>query len=104
MGKRSVNGFPSFEPPPNLGIGTDVSAGIALSGCAGIVQISALLARVLGKREQAVFQHLREWYLDAKQKSGKKRRELDVTRCFAPRLALGLTLVARRKQTSGVGD
>ena len=33
-----------------------------------------------------MFQRLREWYLDAKHKSGKKRRELDVTSCFAPLL------------------
>jgi hypothetical protein len=46
----------------------------------------ALLALVLGQQEQAVFQRLREWYLDAKHKSGKKRRELDVTTCFAPLL------------------
>ena len=62
------------------------SAGIALSGAAGIAQISALLALVLSQQEQAVFQRLREWYLDAKHKSGKKRRELDVTSCFAPLL------------------
>jgi hypothetical protein len=62
------------------------SAGIALSGSAGINQISALLAFVLGQGEQTVFQRLREWYLDAKHKSGKKRRELDVTSCFAPLL------------------
>ncbi|MBO0791236.1 MAG: hypothetical protein J2P36_09835 [Ktedonobacteraceae bacterium] len=62
------------------------SAGIALTGTAGITQISALLALVLGQQEQAVFQRLREWYLDAKHKSGKKRRELDVTTCFAPLL------------------
>src|ERR1700730_18594034 len=62
------------------------SAGIALSGTAGIMQISALLALVLDQQEQAVFQRLREWYLDAKHKSGKKRRELDVTSCFAPLL------------------
>src|SRR5213082_239150 len=68
------------------------SAGIALSGSAGIVQISALLAIVLGQGEQAVFQCLREWYLDAKQKSGKKRRELDVTTCFAPLLQWALRL------------
>src|SRR5579864_1719847 len=68
------------------------SAGIALSGCAGIVQISALLAVVLGQGEQAVFQRLREWYLDAKQKSGQKRRELDVTTCFAPLLRWVLRL------------
>ena len=68
------------------------SAGIALSGCAGIVQISALLALVLGQGEQAVFQCLREWYLDAKQKSGTKRRELDVSTCFAPLLRWALRL------------
>jgi hypothetical protein len=62
------------------------SAGIALSGVAGITQISALLALVLEQQEQTVFQRLREWYLDAKHKSGKKRRELDVTSCFAPLL------------------
>ena len=46
------------------------SAGIALSGSAGITQISALLALVLCQGEQTVFQRLREWYLDAEQKSG----------------------------------
>jgi hypothetical protein len=60
------------------------SAGIALSGVAGISQISALLAFVLQEQEQTVFQRLREWYLDAEQKSGKKRRELEVSTCFAP--------------------
>ena len=44
------------------------SAGIALSGVAGITQISALLAFVLAEQEQTVFQRLREWYLDAGQK------------------------------------
>lgn len=62
------------------------SAGIALCGAAGLAQISALLALVLEQEEQTVFQRLREWYLDAKHKSGKKRRELDVTSCFAPLL------------------
>jgi hypothetical protein len=62
------------------------SAGIALSGVAGITQISALLAFVLQEQEQTVLQRLREWYLDAGQKSGKKRRELEVSTCFAPRL------------------
>jgi hypothetical protein len=66
------------------------STGIALSGSAGIVQISALLALVLHQQEQSVFQRLREWYLDASHKSGskqgRKRRDLDVTTCFAPLL------------------
>ena len=62
------------------------SAGIALSGSAGITQISALLAFMLCQREQSVFQRLREWYLDADQKSGTKRRDLQVSSCFAPLL------------------
>src|SRR5918911_323566 len=62
------------------------SAGIALSGSSGITQISALLAVVLSQGEQSVFQRLREWYLDADQKSGKKRRDLEVSTCFAPLL------------------
>lgn len=65
------------------------SAGIAWTGCAGIAQISALLALVLEQGEQSVTQRLREWYLDAWDKGGKrgeKRREIDVTRCFAPLL------------------
>ena len=66
------------------------SAGIALTGTAGMVQVSALLAFILQQQEQSVFQRLREWYLDAAHKSGskqgKKRRDLDVTTCFAPLL------------------
>ena len=68
------------------------SAGIALSGSAGITQISALLSLVLCQGEQTVFQRLREWYLDADQKSGNKRRELEVTTCFAPLLRWALRL------------
>jgi hypothetical protein len=68
------------------------SAGIALSGSAGITQISALLALVLCQGEQTVFQRLREWYLDADPKSGSKRRDLEVTSCFAPLLRWVLRL------------
>ena len=68
------------------------SAGIALSGVAGITHISALLALVLQEQEQTVFQRLHEWYLDAGQKSGKQRRELEVSTCFAPRLRWVLRL------------
>src|SRR2546423_11076985 len=74
------------------------SAGIALSGVAGITQISALLALVLQEQEQTVFQRLREWYLDAGQKSGKKRRELEVSTCFAPLLGWVLRLWQSEKR------
>ena len=60
------------------------SAGIALTGSGGISHISALLALVLQQKEGSVLQRLREWYLEATQKSGDHRRELEVTSCFAP--------------------
>src|SRR5947199_8292268 len=81
------------------------SAGIALSGSAGITQISALLAFVLCQGEQTVFQRLREWYLDAEQKSGKKRRDLEVSTCFAPLLGWVLRLwKSERRQLPLVMD
>jgi hypothetical protein len=63
------------------------SIGIALTGSCGMVQVSALLAAVLGQREQNVLQRLREWYLDASRKSGKHRNDLDVHTCFGPLLS-----------------
>ena len=74
------------------------SAGNALSGSAGITQISALLAFMLCQGEQTVFQRLREWYLDADQKSGKKRRDLEVSTCFAPLLGWVLRLWQSEKR------
>jgi hypothetical protein len=62
------------------------SLGIALIGSEGIRQISALLATVLGEKEATLFQRLREWYLDAQDKVGNHRRDLDVAACFGPLL------------------
>ena len=53
---------------------------------------------VLEEQEQTVFQRLREWYLDAGQKSGKKRRELEVSTCFAPLLGWVLRLWRSEKR------
>ncbi len=52
--------FPHLSKPQIWGL-VLWSAGIALSGTAGITQISALLSLVLGQGEQTVFQRLREW-------------------------------------------
>jgi hypothetical protein len=96
--------FPHLSKPQVWGL-VLWSAGIALSGAAGITQISALLSLVLGQGEQAVVQRLREWYLNAKQKREKKRRELDVTTCFAPLLRWALRLwKSEKKQLALVMD
>lgn len=79
------------------------SAGMALVGTAGITQISALLASVLHQQEQTVFQRLREWYLDADHTSGEKRRELEVSTCFAPRLSLDREAVGANQPADGAG-
>ena len=39
-----------------------------------------------GEKSNTVKQRLKEWYQDSNAKKGKKRRELDVTECFAPLL------------------
>ncbi|MEQ9234443.1 MAG: hypothetical protein RIG66_10110, partial [Coleofasciculus sp. E2-BRE-01] len=39
-----------------------------------------------------VRQRLKEWYQDSKGKKGEKRRELDVSQCFAPLLKWILSL------------
>ena len=57
-----------------------------------------LFALVLEEPEQTVFQRLREWYLDAGQKSGKKRRDLEVSTCFAPLLGWVLRLWRSEKR------
>jgi hypothetical protein len=61
MAKGSVNGFPPASRKPQIWGLVLWSAGIALSGSAGMTQISALLSFVLGQGEQAVFQRLGEW-------------------------------------------
>jgi hypothetical protein len=45
------------------------------------------------EQEQTVFQRLREWYLDAEQKSGKKRRDAGGVHVFCALAEMGVTLV-----------
>ncbi|HSJ54161.1 MAG TPA: transposase [Anaerolineae bacterium] len=63
------------------------SYGIALIKSCGRRSVAVFLAMLLGKNEDAIEQRLQEWCCDAQDKSGKKRRTLDVTSCFMPLLA-----------------
>jgi hypothetical protein len=62
------------------------SFGMVLARSCGITSVAALLAPLLGAKEQTVRQRLREWCYDKQDKRGAKRQDLDVTTCFAPLL------------------
>jgi len=62
------------------------SYGIALTKVCGRRTVALFLALLLQKNEEAIEQRLQEWCCDAEDKSGQKRRELDVTTCFVPLL------------------
>jgi Transposase DDE domain len=62
------------------------SYGMVLAKSCGITLVCAALAVQLDCSEASLVQRLREWCDGAKQKRGKKRRELDVSTCFGPLL------------------
>ena len=62
------------------------SFGMILARASGVSAIALVLAVHLGRRFNTVRQRLRELYQPAHVKSGRGRRDLDVTLCFAPLL------------------
>jgi len=62
------------------------SFGMVIGRSCGQTTVAAVLAQLLGEKEGAVRQRLREWCYDAKDKKGEKRQEVDVEICFAPLL------------------
>jgi len=90
------------------------SYGMVLAKSCGIILVCAALAIQLGCKEASLVQRLREWCYGAKDKHGSKRRELDVSSCFAPllgwilswwpadepRLALALDATTLKKRTT----
>jgi len=62
------------------------SYGMVIAKSCGITLVCATLALQLGCSEASLVQRLREWCYGAPDKKGEKRRELDVSTCFAPLL------------------
>jgi hypothetical protein len=58
------------------------SFGMVLTRSCGITTVAAFIAGLLGKKEDAVRQQLREWCYDADHKVGHRRQALDVGGCF----------------------
>ncbi len=62
------------------------SFGMVLAQSCGLTSVTASIAPLVGRSEDAIRQQLREWCYDARDKRGPKRQAVDVTTCFAPLL------------------
>ncbi len=62
------------------------SGGVVLTRSCSLSYVTLLLGQALGKRDNTLRQQLREWYYEAAQKRGVKRRSIEVEACFAPLL------------------
>lgn len=74
------------------------SFGIVMVGSCGLSSVTTFIAQLLGHKEDAVRQRLREWYREAEAKCGAQRRTLDVTLSFAPLLRWVLSWWAEGEQ------
>jgi len=68
------------------------SYGIALTRSCGRGTVATFLALLLNQKVANLDQRLYEWCLDASDKAGAKRRDLDVTTCFVPLLCWIISL------------
>jgi hypothetical protein len=67
------------------------SFGILMTQSCGLTSVAAFLASLLGKKEEAIRQQLREWYYAEKDKKGREgkghqRQDIDTPSCFVPLL------------------
>ena len=83
--------FPHLSLPEVSGLAT-WSFGMVITSSSSLTRISQFIAKVNGEKSNTVRRRLKEWYLDSNAKKGKKRRELDVSKCFAPLLSWILRL------------
>lgn len=83
--------FPHLSLPEVTGLAT-WSFGMVITGSSSITRVSEFIAKVNGEKSNTVRKRLKEWYQDSNAKKGKKRRELDVSKCFAPLLKWLLSL------------
>ena len=84
-----VAAFPCLSRPQATVLAL-YSLGAILADRCGLSSVALTLARVLGVGYSTVRSRLQEFYQPALAKSGTRRRELDVTICFAPLIAWAL--------------
>lgn len=83
--------FPHLSLPEIAGLAS-WSFGIVMTSSSSLTRVTELIAKINGESRNTVRRRLKEWYLDSQSKKGKKRRELDVSKCFAPLLSWVLSL------------
>jgi len=83
--------FPNLSLPEIAGLVT-WSFGMVMTGSSSLTRVSELIAKIKGESINTVRRRLKEWYLNSESKKGKKRRELNVSKCFAPLLSWVLSL------------
>src|SRR5579862_730839 len=62
------------------------SFGMVVARSCGLTTVACTVAQLLGKKESAARQQLREWCYDKEDKRGRHRQDWDVTTCFGPLL------------------
>lgn len=77
--------FPHLSLPEVAGLAT-WSFGIVMTGSSSLTRVSEFISRLNQENSNAVRQRLKEWYLEADAKTGKKRTAINVTKCFVPLL------------------
>ena len=81
-----VSAFPHLSRPQATVLALYSFGAIVAQRC-GLSSVSATLAALLGLGYLTIRSRLQEFYQPASAKSGTRRRELDVSTCFAPLLA-----------------
>ena len=66
-----------------LGLGM-WSFAIAMTHSCGLSTVTVFLAQILKRTENNVREQLRQWYREAKEKSGRKRQQIEVSQSFKP--------------------
>jgi hypothetical protein len=84
--EQVVTAFPHLSRPQATVLAL-YSFGAILAQRCGLSSVAATLASLLGLGYLTIRSRLQEFYQPASAKSGKRRRELDVSTCFAPLLA-----------------
>jgi Transposase DDE domain len=84
--------FPGLSQPQAKGLAHWTWGTMRATTCS-LTAVSRELTTVLHETESTIQGRLREWYLNAEEKRGHHRQELDVTCCFVPLLTWILSLL-----------